>query len=122
MSNYSLIIENIDLSHIHIAVHVLVFVSFKSKTDLNLQTKSYISSLLSSTKYNIFFRQNVVIPATLESGIDVGQGINGGSGKFYKKNKCRALNKRRAWKICQKGLNKHRKLENMHSPKKKFHN
>ena len=33
---------------------------------------------------------------TLESGIDVGQGINIGPGKFVKKNKRRALNKRRA--------------------------
>ena len=33
---------------------------------------------------------------TLESGIDVGQGINVGHGKFVKKNKHRALNKRRA--------------------------
>ena len=29
------------------------------------------------------------------SGIDVGQGINVGHGKFNKKNKCRALNKHR---------------------------
>ena len=27
----------------------------------------------------------MVIQVTLESGMDVGQGINGGSGKFYKK-------------------------------------
>jgi hypothetical protein len=33
---------------------------------------------------------------TLESGIDVGQGITVGPGKFVKKNKSRALNKRRA--------------------------
>ena len=33
---------------------------------------------------------------TLESGIDVGQRINVGPGKFAKKNKRRALNKRRA--------------------------
>jgi hypothetical protein len=33
---------------------------------------------------------------TLESGIDVGQGISVGPGKFAKKNNCRALNKRRA--------------------------
>ena len=33
---------------------------------------------------------------TLESGIDVGQGITIGPGKFVKKNKHRALNKRRA--------------------------
>ena len=33
---------------------------------------------------------------TLESRIDVGQGITIGPGKFVKKNKRRALNKRRA--------------------------
>ena len=33
---------------------------------------------------------------TLESGIDVGQGINVGPGKFVKKYNHRALNKRRA--------------------------
>ena len=33
---------------------------------------------------------------TLESGIDVGQGITIGPGKFVKKNKRRVLNKRRA--------------------------
>ena len=33
---------------------------------------------------------------TLESGIDVGQEITVGPGKFIKKNKRRALNKRRA--------------------------
>ena len=33
---------------------------------------------------------------TLESGIDVVQGITVGPGKFVKKNKHRALNKRRA--------------------------
>jgi hypothetical protein len=41
---------------------------------------------------------------TLESGIDIGQGINVGPrpGKLGKNNKRRALNKRRAWKILQK--------------------
>ena len=39
---------------------------------------------------------------TLESRIDVGQGITVGPGKFVKKNKRRAWNKCRAWKICQK--------------------
>ena len=37
-----------------------------------------------------------MVPSTLESGIDVGQEINVGPGKFGKKNKRRALNKRRA--------------------------
>ena len=41
---------------------------------------------------------------TLESGIDVGQGITVGPGKFVKKNKRRALNKRRfsAYKFIHK--------------------
>jgi hypothetical protein len=42
------------------------------------------------------------ITLTLESGIDVGQGINIGPGKLDKNNKCMALNKYRAWKIRQK--------------------
>ena len=37
-----------------------------------------------------------IILYTLESGIDVGQGITVGPGKFVKKNKRRALNKCRA--------------------------
>ena len=36
------------------------------------------------------------IKSTIESGIDVGQGINVGPVKFGKNNKYRALNKRRA--------------------------
>jgi hypothetical protein len=39
---------------------------------------------------------------TLESVIEVGQGISVGPGRFGKKNKRRALNKRRAWKIWKK--------------------
>ena len=38
----------------------------------------------------------------LESVIDVGQGMNVETGKFGKRNKRRAFNKHRAWKICQK--------------------
>jgi hypothetical protein len=37
-----------------------------------------------------------LVTFTLESGIYVGQGITIGHGKFVKKNKRRALNKRRA--------------------------
>ena len=62
----------------------------------------------------------------LESRIDVGQGMNIGLGIFDKKNKRRALNKCRAWKICQKNkcraFNKPRKLENIHRPYKKLQN
>jgi hypothetical protein len=36
---------------------------------------------------------------TLDSGIDVGQEINIGPGKFGKNDKRRALNKRRKWKM-----------------------
>jgi hypothetical protein len=43
-----------------------------------------------------------VAQPTLESVIDVGQGISVGPGRFGKKNKRRALNKRRAWKIWKK--------------------
>ena len=43
----------------------------------------------------IFFN-NQLTSYTLESGIDVGQGISVWPGKFVKNNKCRALNKRRA--------------------------
>ena len=39
---------------------------------------------------------------TLDSRIGVGQGINIGPGKFVKKNKRRALNKRRASTKCGK--------------------
>ena len=39
---------------------------------------------------------------TLESVIDVGQGISVGPGRFGKKKKHRALNKRRALKIWKK--------------------
>ena len=39
---------------------------------------------------------------TLDSRIDVGQGINVGPGKFVKNNKHRALNKHRPWNIWQK--------------------
>ena len=43
---------------------------------------------------------------TLESKIDVGQGINVGPGKFVKKNKRRALNKRRTCPTFIQGMNK----------------
>ena len=38
----------------------------------------------------------------LEAGIEAGQGINIGPGKFVQNIKCRALNKHRAWKNGQK--------------------
>ena len=37
---------------------------------------------------NILLSRMYLIPYTLESGIDVGQGISVGPGKFVKKNKC----------------------------------
>jgi hypothetical protein len=45
---------------------------------------------------------NQKVASTLESVIDVGQGISIGPGRFGKKNKSRALNKHRAWKIRKK--------------------
>ena len=58
---------------------------------------------------------------TLESGIDVGKGISIGPGKFVKKNKCRALNKPRAWRKCANlCYKKPIKLENICRPWKKF--
>ena len=44
----------------------------------------------------IFIKGCYLQPGTLESGIDVGQGINIGPGKLAKKNKRRDLNKHRA--------------------------
>jgi hypothetical protein len=41
---------------------------------------------------------------TLESVLDVGQGISIGPGRFGKKNKRRALYKRRAWRIWKKRI------------------
>ena len=42
------------------------------------------------------FMYHEIVASTLESGIDVGQGITVGPGKFVKKNRRRALNKHRA--------------------------
>ena len=44
----------------------------------------------------------VLVSSILEFRIDVGQGIKVRPGNFVKKNKCRALNKRRDWIIWQK--------------------
>ena len=48
----------------------------------------------------------IQISSTLESRIDVGQGITEGPGKFVKKNRHRALNKHRAWTKCANLCNK----------------
>ena len=45
-----------------------------------------------STTLILFYKQHTIKKTTLESGIDVGQGINVGPGKLGKKNKPRALN------------------------------
>ena len=64
-----------------------------------------------------------LFPFTLESWIDVGQGITVGPGKFAKKNKRRALNKSRAWTKCANLCNKKPiKLENICRPWEKFQN
>ena len=55
---------------------------------------------------------------TKEFGIDIGQGINVGPGNFEKKNKHKALNKRRTWRIWMSYyVEKKIKLSNIHSSK-----
>ena len=56
--------------------------------------------------------------STLESGIDIGQGINVGPGKLDKNDKHRALNKRRAWKTFQ-NFDKRRAFNKAVGPGKK---
>ena len=56
-----------------------------------IHVKCFLSTFCKCNRYNIGLYNN-----TLESGIDVGQGIIVEPGKFVKKNKRRALNKRRA--------------------------
>ena len=68
---------------------------------LNMKDCLLKMAILTRTQQSLFttlfsLRSLKWLLATLESGIDVGQGINVGPGKFVKKNKCRALNKRRA--------------------------
>ena len=63
------------------------------------------------------------VSRTLESGIDVGQGITVGPGKFVKNNKRRPLNKRRACKKCASlCYKKHIKFENICRTWEKFQN
>ena len=50
----------------------------------------------------ILIRFTLYFISSLESVIEVGQGIRVGPGRFGKKNKRRALNKRRVWKIWKK--------------------
>ena len=58
-----------------------------------LQVKMKYFDLFYSTDRNFF---SLSLKSTLESVIDVGQGISVGPGRFGKKNKRRALNKHRA--------------------------
>jgi hypothetical protein len=69
----------------------------KINIELVILLRYEVLVLMINNKWSI-----IVLQLTLESGIDVGQWINVGLGKFGKKNKRRALNKRRAWQICQK--------------------
>ena len=86
----------------------------KYMCDADLKRQLYLPLFLSGLKQLVFIVQvyfqlgkNLVevnfllillfsVISTLESGIDVGQGINVGPGKFVKKNKRRAVNKHRA--------------------------
>ena len=63
---------------------------------------SFIQSFLLPTVIRHQKLHTNMFLSTLESVIDVGQGISVGPGRFGKKNKRRALNKRRAWKIWKK--------------------
>ena len=90
------------------------------KIQVSLETIRVVPCLL-SMKSALFRRggcDNPLIkqcPYTLESRIDVGQGINVGPGKFGKNNK------RRAWnKMCKLVLKTPKKLENILSPWKKL--
>ena len=64
--------------------------------------ESLVILKLTKVIMNMFFSLTLWLYSTLESWIDVGQGINVGSVKIVKKNKHRALNKHRACKIWQK--------------------
>ena len=68
--------------------------SFES-TDL-IQFFRQLNQLCGQNSFLYYLIISAVNRHTLESGIDVGQGINVGPGKFVKKYKRRALNKRRA--------------------------
>ena len=79
-------------------------ISLKNRVSAIKTLKDTFTFILSSIKSRFlgvtFLNLNAKFElSTLESGMDVGQGISVGPGKFIKKNKCRALNKRRAWKI-----------------------
>ena len=58
-----------------------------------IHVKCFLSTFCKCNRYNIGLYNNTL---DLESGIDVGQGITVGLGKFVKKNKRRAFNKCRA--------------------------
>ena len=55
---------------------------------------------MSETK-TFLLSNSKTVSIILDSGIDIGQGINVRYGRFDKNNEHRALNKRRAWKIWQ---------------------
>ena len=72
---------------------------FSKKTLVSFKMKWW-QALSKKKEFN--FQIQIFIYFTLESGIDVGQGITVGPGKFDKKNKDRVLNKHRAWKVWRK--------------------
>ena len=93
-------------SQLHLPSFLLTFPSEATGWNINtwiiqMYTNSLVNADFQKTQIyvlnaNSFTYTYVKYKHTLESGIDVGQGINIGPGKFVKKNKCRALNKRRA--------------------------
>ena len=76
--------------------------SGKTLLDQKLKIVSHQQTL--GLKPSVAKHKNLWLALTLESVIDVGQGISVGPGRFGKKNNRRALNKRRAWKIWQKNV------------------
>ena len=81
--------------------HILNNEIFNNKMQLHMNFILFFYILVSSlTSINAQPSLLKYQANTRESGIDVGQRITIGCGKFIKKNKHRALNKRRAWTKC----------------------
>ena len=67
-----------------------------------LREVAAMKTLRTTPLYILTFNTQNELQFTLESVIDIGQGISVGPRRFGKNNKRRALNKRRTWKIWKK--------------------
>ena len=76
-----------------VCLHTIRF-SFFSHQRTNRRLKELMNNY--TFKVGLWYAVQIRQRLTLESGIDVGQEITVGPGKFVKKNKRSALNKRRA--------------------------